>query len=182
MRQVRRRRVSHGRVLRQALPVAGHEPPGKPIPLLPPLRRRVRPLQAEDQVVVTIPLQAVHRLLRVLLLQKGDEGEPPRGVPLLVLGQKHPMQDAESAEEVLQVIVRRVFRNVCHSDRWELVLFPPARPRLGPWPSTTKSLAHGPARSPFLSPIHSSNPTTAIVFGERLSGGCRRQQTRFSCC
>ena len=77
---------------------------------------RLGPLDAEDQVVVAVAVEGLDGLGRVLLLVVVDKGESLALVGLLVLGQVDPGDGPEDPEQVLQIALHHVLREVRHSD------------------------------------------------------------------
>mmetsp|Transcript_4676 Transcript_4676/g.9971 ORF Transcript_4676/g.9971 Transcript_4676/m.9971 type:complete len:347 (+) Transcript_4676:1824-2864(+) len=107
------------RVLRQGLSVPGPElGPGRGGILG---RVGPGPLELEDQVVVAESLEILHRLGGVVLVDKGHKGEAARLEGLLVLGQIDAGDAPEGLEEVLQVGLRGVLRDVRNADRVQVV-------------------------------------------------------------
>mmetsp|Transcript_106888 Transcript_106888/g.297657 ORF Transcript_106888/g.297657 Transcript_106888/m.297657 type:complete len:219 (+) Transcript_106888:222-878(+) len=79
-------------------------------------------LHLEDQVVVPVAVQLVDRLLRVFPGVIRDEREAPRQASVHVLRKVHSLQPAALPEEVLQVTLPAILREVCDSKRGLLLL------------------------------------------------------------
>merc|ERR1719148_342429 len=98
-------------ILRQRLPI--------PTPILRTtiLRRtRPRPLQLQNQMVVPVPLQLIHRLGRLLPLRKTHKRKPPALQRLLVFRHVHPADPPEPSEQLLEVGLGGIFRYVGDTD------------------------------------------------------------------
>ena len=98
----------HKRVARQAARPPAARPAAAPRPL-PPLRR-VRHLQVE--VVVAHARHVDARALRLVVVAVRDEGEALHGARLLVRGQEEALDAAKVAEQVAQLLLIRVLRQV----------------------------------------------------------------------
>mmetsp|Transcript_12839 Transcript_12839/g.30325 ORF Transcript_12839/g.30325 Transcript_12839/m.30325 type:complete len:361 (+) Transcript_12839:1062-2144(+) len=79
------------------------------------------PLELEDKVVVPESLQLLHGPGGVVLVHERDEGETARLEGLLVLREVHAGDATEGLEEILQVGLRGVFRDVGDPDGVEVV-------------------------------------------------------------
>lgn len=88
-----------------------------------------RPLDPENQVVVAIPVELVDGPLGVAAADEVDEAKAPANTRLLVHRDVHAANGAEGAEELEEVRLPRVLRQVCDPHR---VLVVPAPVREAP--------------------------------------------------
>mmetsp|Transcript_8362 Transcript_8362/g.32930 ORF Transcript_8362/g.32930 Transcript_8362/m.32930 type:complete len:227 (+) Transcript_8362:68-748(+) len=81
------------------------------------------PLDAEDEVIVPVPVQLVDRPLRVVPVDEVDEGEPSGLARLPVERHVDASHGTEGAEQLLEILLAGVLGQVAHADG---VLLPPA--------------------------------------------------------
>lgn len=79
--------------------------------------RLLRPFDLEDEMIVAVVVDAPDGALRVLAILEVDEGEAARRLRVLVLGEEDAVDLAERLEQLHQVVLRRLLRQVGHADR-----------------------------------------------------------------
>ncbi len=80
-------------------------------------RRRLGPLHVEDQMVIAEARQRLDGLGGILSIDKGYKGKTARETRDAILGQVDPLDLSEPPKELSQIVLVRILRQICHTDR-----------------------------------------------------------------
>ena len=80
-----------------------------------------RPLHVQDQAVITTPVHLVHRALRHCPFFKTDKRKAFPNAGVAVAADIDAHDTPERAEQLAQVVLLRVLRDVGHAKSWEVI-------------------------------------------------------------